>query len=307
MKRAVVFPGQGAQKIGMALDLATEYPGVADLLKTADQVSGLPISEVMAQGPIEQLSDTSFSQPALVVADLAAFMVFEKIHGPIKPVALAGLSLGEYAALAAGGALSPADALRLVSLRGKYMSECCAAVPGSMASILGLSSTQVASCVSAAADAGVVVVANYNSPQQTVISGELAAIERACELCREAGAKRAIMLKVSGGFHSPLMQMAADKLAPEIEKAEISSPTVPVLANVSGGLVSDPAEIKRLLLEQVTGSVQWVKTLETMQALGAEEFLELGPGKVLSGLVKRTLEDVKPLAMGTIEEIKAYG
>jgi [acyl-carrier-protein] S-malonyltransferase len=307
MKRAVVFPGQGAQKIGMAIDLAGEFPEVAELLKTADQVSGLPISEVMAQGPTEQLSDTSFSQPALVVADLAAFMVFEKIHGPIKPVAMAGLSLGEYAALAAGGALSPADALRLVSLRGKYMSECCAQLPGSMASILGLSSTQVASCVSAAVDAGVVVVANYNSPKQTVISGELAAVERACDLCRDAGAKRAIMLKVSGGFHSPLMQMAADKLAPEIEKAEISSPTLPVLANVSGQLVSEPSEIKRLLLEQVTGSVQWVKTLETMQALGAQEFLELGPGKVLSGLLKRTLEDVKPLAMGTLEEIKAYG
>ncbi len=306
MKRAILFPGQGAQTVGMAVDLAAEFPAVAELFRIADEASGLPVGEVMRGGPEEKLKDTAFSQPALVVADLAAFIAFEEIHGKLEPAALAGLSLGEYAALAAAGAMSHAQALRLVSLRGRFMAECAAEVPGTMASIIGLAANDVLKCVEEESDAGTVVAANFNSPKQTVISGEAAAVEKACELCKEAGAKRAIVLNVSGAFHSPLMRLAAEKLAPEVEKAEITAPKFPVIANFTGGAVSDPAEIRKALVAQVTGSVQWVKSLETMRALGAGEFLELGPGKVLAGLTKRTLSGVSICSLGTLEAVKAY-
>ncbi len=306
MTRAILFPGQGAQYVGMATDLAAGFPAVAELFKVADGAAGLAISEVVANGPEEKLKDTALSQPAIVLADIAAFTAFEKAHGKLKPAAVAGLSLGEYAALAAAGAMTFTDALRLVTLRGKFMAECCAASPGTMASIIGLGAEGVTACVEEAGSSGVVVAANFNSPKQTVISGEPGAVEKACELAKAAGARRAIPLKVSGAFHSPLMQAAADKLAPEIEEADIRRPRWPVIANVTGEAVSDPPDIRRALVEQVTGSVQWVKTLETMRALGADEFLELGPGKILAGLVKRTLEGVRISSLGTAEALKGY-
>jgi [acyl-carrier-protein] S-malonyltransferase len=305
-KRAILFPGQGAQKVGMAADLAEAFPEVAELFAVADRASGLPVAETIRSGPDEKLKDTSFSQPALVLADLAAFTAFEKTHGKLEPVALAGLSLGEYAALAAAGALSPAEALRLVSLRGKFMAECAAATPGTMASVLGLTADQVVPCVEEAKSAGVVVAANFNSPKQTVISGERAAVEKCCELVRAAGAKRAIPLKVSGAFHSPLMSAAAERLAAEVENTEFRAPRFPVIANVTGGAVTTPEEIRRALVAQVTGSVQWVESLHTMRSLGAEEFLELGPGTVLAGLTKRTLSDVAIRSLGTLEAVKGY-
>ena len=306
MPRAILFPGQGAQKVGMAADLAAEFPEVAELFRAADAAAGLPVSEIVRKGPEEKLKDTALSQPAVVLADLAAFVAFEKVHGEIRPAALAGLSLGEYAALAAAGAMSFTEALRLVSLRGAFMAECCRAVPGTMASILGLGAEEVGACVEEARSAGVVVAANFNSPRQTVISGEAGAVERACELARAAGAKRAIPLKVSGAFHSPLMRPAAEKLAPEVEKAEIVRPRFPVIANVTGAAVSDPAEIRRALVEQVTGSVRWVGTLRTMRDLGAGEFLELGPGKVLAGLARRTLDGAEVASLGTAEAVRGY-
>ncbi len=306
MTRALLFPGQGAQYVGMAADLAAEFPEVAELFRLADGASGLPVSATIRNGPEEKLKDTAFSQPAVVLADLAVFTAFEKVHGALGPAALAGLSLGEYAALAAAGAMTFTEALRLVSLRGAFMKECCAAVPGTMASIIGLEAEKVTACVEEAASAGTVVAANFNSPAQTVISGQAGAVEKACQLCKEAGAKRAIPLKVSGAFHSPLMQPAAEKLAAEVEKAEIVSPRFPVIANVTGEAVAGPAEIRSALVAQVTSSVQWVKTLRTMQGLGAGEFLELGPGKVLAGLARRTLEGVKISSLGTAEAIKGY-
>lgn len=305
-KRAILFPGQGAQRVGMGLDLAAEHPEVAELFEIADRASGLPVSEAIRNGPEEKLKDTAFSQPALVLADLAAFIAFEKAHGKLEPAALAGLSLGEYAALAAAGALSYPEALRLVSLRGKYMAECAAARPGAMASILGLDAEKVTACAAEAAGAGTVVAANFNSPAQTVISGEAAAVEKACQLAREAGARRAVRLKVSGAFHSPLMRAAAERLAAEVEKAEMVPPRFPVIANVTGRAVSDPAEIRKSLVAQVTCPVQWVKTLETMKKLGAGEFLELGPGTVLAGLVRRTLPGVAAASLGTAEAIRGY-
>jgi [acyl-carrier-protein] S-malonyltransferase len=290
----------------MAVDLADEFPAVAELFSIADEVSGLPVGDVIRSGPEEKLKDTTFSQPALVVADLAAFIAFEEIHGKLEPAALAGLSLGEYAALAAAGAMSYPEALRLVSLRGRFMAECAAQVPGAMASIIGLKADEVLGCVDGARDTGTAVAANFNSPKQTVISGEAAAVAKACELCKAAGAKRAIPLKVSGAFHSPLMGLAAEKLAPEVEKAEITAPRFPVIANFTGEAVSDPADIRKALVAQVTGSVQWVKSLETMRSLGAGEFLELGPGRVLAGLTKRTLEGAGISSLGTLEALKAY-
>jgi [acyl-carrier-protein] S-malonyltransferase len=306
VKRALLFPGQGAQKVGMAVDLAAEFPEIAELFDLADRVSGLPVAETIRSGPEAKLQDTAFSQPALVLANLAALMAFEKTHGRLEPVALAGLSLGEYAALAAAGAMTPAEALRLVSLRGRFMGECAAAVPGAMASILGLEAGKVEAAAAEASSVGVVAAANYNSPEQTVISGERAAVEKACELAKAAGAKRAIPLKVSGAFHSPLMQRAADQLAPEIERAEISAPRFPVIANVTGEPVADAAAIRRALVAQVTGPVRWVATLRTMQSLGAGELLELGPGSVLAGLAKRTLAGVPVQSLGTLEAIRAY-
>ena len=306
MTRALLFPGQGAQTVGMACDLAAEFPKVAELFRLADQASGLPLSELIAEGPEEKLKDTAVSQPAVCLADLACFAAFEEVHGRQLPAAAAGLSLGEYAALAAAGAMGFSQTLRLVSLRGKFMAECAAAVPGTMASILGLPADSVMSCVEEAASAGTVVAANFNSPKQTVISGEKSAVEKACELAKAAGAKRAIPLKVSGAFHSPLMAPAAEKLAAELEKADIRRPRFPVIANVTGAAVSDPPDIRKALVEQVTGPVQWVKTLEAMQAAGADEFVELGPGKVLSGLTKRTLDGVAIASLGSAEAIRGY-
>jgi len=306
-RRAILFPGQGAQKVGMAVDLAAEFPEVAGLFEVVDEVSGLPVAETVRNGPEDKLKDTAFGQPALVLADLAAFIAFEKTHGALEPAALAGLSLGEYAALAAAGSLSGREALRLVSLRGKFMAECAAATPGAMASVLGLTADAVMPCVEAAQSEGVVVAANFNSPRQTVISGENAAVEKACELLKAAGAKRAIPLKVSGAFHSPLMAAAAEKLAPEVEKTEFAEPKFPVIANVTGKAVKSPDEIRKALVAQVTGSVHWVGTLETMQGLGAEEYLELGPGSVLAGLTKRTLSGVEIRSLGTLEAVKGYG
>ncbi len=305
-KCAILFPGQGAQKIGMAVDLAAEIPEVAELFSMVDEVSGRPVAETIKNGPEEQLKDTAFSQPALVLADLAAFIAFEKTHGTFEPVALAGLSLGEYAALAAAGSLSYREALRLVSLRGQFMAECATATPGAMASILGLTADAVIPCVKQAQSEGVVVAANFNSPKQTVISGEDAAVKKACELAKEAGAKRAIPLKVSGAFHSPLMAGAAEKLAPEVEKTDFAEPRLPVIANVTGEAVKSPDDIRKALVAQVTDSVHWVKTLETMQGLGADEFLELGPGSVLAGLTKRTLSGVAIHSLGTLEAVKGY-
>lgn len=306
MTRALLFPGQGAQYVGMAADLAAGFPAVAELFKVADVAAGLPISEIVVAGPEEKLRDTAMSQPAIVLADVAAFTAFEKTHGKLTPAAVAGLSLGEYAALAVAGAMTFTEAVRLVTLRGRFMAECCRATPGTMASIIGLGAEEVTACVEEAGSSGVVVVANFNSPKQTVISGEADAVEKACELAKAAGAKRAISLNVSGAFHSPLMQAAADKLAPEIDKADIRRPRWPVIANVTGEAVSDPPDIRRALVEQVTGSVQWVKTLGTMRELGADEFLELGPGKVLAGLAKRTLEGVRIHSLGTAEALKGY-
>jgi len=306
MKRALLCPGQGAQQVGMAADLAAEFPAVAELFKLADEVSGLPLSRIITDGPEERLKDTAVSQPAIVLADLAAFIAFEQVHGKLQPAAAAGLSLGEYAALAAAGAMTAAQALRLVSLRGKFMAECAAARPGAMASILGLRAEDVLTCVEEARSAGVVVASNFNNPGQTVVSGEVEAVKKACELCKAAGARRAVPLKVSGAFHSPLMQGAAEKLAPEIEKTDIRQPRFPVVANATGEPVFSPAEIRRALIDQVTGPVLWTKSLLTCRGLGAEEFLELGPGSVLAGLAKRTLGDAVICSLGTAEAIRGY-
>jgi [acyl-carrier-protein] S-malonyltransferase len=306
LKRALLFPGQGAQKVGMALDFAAECPEAAELFKLADRAAGLPLAKLLAEGPEEALKDTAVSQPAIVLADLAALAAFEKLHGRAEPAAAAGLSLGEYAALAAAGALSAEEALRLVALRGRLMKECCERVPGTMASILGLAADKVAACAEEARSAGVVVVANFNSPEQTVLSGEARAVEKACALCKAAGAKRAIPLKVSGAFHSPLMRPAAEKLAPEIERAEVRPARYPVVANATGAAVREPAEIRRALVAQVTAPVLWTKSLAACQALGAEEFLELGPGGVLTGLVGRTLKNVKATSLPTAEAVRKY-
>lgn len=304
--RALLFPGQGAQKIGMGLDIAAAVPEVAQLLAEAERATGLPLGRLLAEGPEESLKDTAVSQPAIVFADLAALLAFERAHGQVEPVAAAGLSLGEYAALAAAGALSAGEALRLVAIRGRFMKECSEAVPGAMASILGLEAGKVVEAVAAARSSGVVVAANFNSPEQTVVSGEAKAVEKACELCKAAGAKRAILLKVSGAFHSPLMARAAEKLAPEVERADIRPARYPVIANATGGAVREPAEIRRALVEQVTAPVLWTKSLETMRDLGTKELLELGPGTVLAGLAGRTVPGIKALSLGTMEAIKGY-
>jgi [acyl-carrier-protein] S-malonyltransferase len=305
-KRALLFPGQGAQKVGMSLDFAQGCPEAAELFKLADRASGLPISKLIAEGPAEALTDTAVSQPALVLAGLAALAGFEKAHGKLTPVAAAGLSLGEYAALAAAGAFTAEEALRLVAIRGRFMKECCEAVPGTMASILGLDPEKVDACAKEASAVGVVVAANFNSPEQTVLSGEAKAVEKACELCKAAGAKRAIPLKVAGAFHSPLMQKAADKLAPEIEKADVRPARYPVIANATAAAVREPAEIRAALIAQVTAPVRWTKSLAALQALGADEFLELGPGGVLTGLVGRTLKGVKAVSLPTVEAVQKY-
>lgn len=278
-KKAYIFPGQGSQFPGMGQEL---YPGHKDLMESANDILGFRITDIMFSGTADDLKATRVTQPAIFLHSV----VLAKSQAS-APDMVAGHSLGEFSALVAAGALSFEDGLRLVSLRAQAMQECCEMQPGAMAAIIGLPDARIEEVC-----AGIpgVVPANYNSPGQVVISGEEAAVDKACEILKADGAKRALRLPVSGAFHSPLMEPAREKLARAIESTPFQAPRCPVYQNVTAAPTEDPAVIRENCLKQLTSPVKWTQSVINMAADGATEFVELGPGTVLTGLVKRILQ-----------------
>ena len=284
MTKAFVFPGQGAQFPGMAKDLYESSEEARVLFAEADGILGFNIKEIMFDGTEEDLRQTKVTQPAIFLHSVILAKCSPLLKGVVPSMA-AGHSLGEFSALTAAGAISFADGLRLVSARALAMQECCESTPGAMAAVIGLPDDDV---VRVCAEAGgTVVAANFNCPGQVVISGEKEAVDKACVLATEAGAKRALPLAVGGAFHSPLMEAARKKLAAAIEKTAFAAPVCPVYQNVTAKAESSPAEIKANLLAQLTSPVRWTASVQAMIADGAEHFVEIGPGSVLQGLIKR--------------------
>jgi [acyl-carrier-protein] S-malonyltransferase len=286
-KIAFLFPGQGSQAVGMGRDLSERFPLARATFDEADEAIGFSLSRLCFEGPEDQLRLTENTQPAILTVSVAAHRVLAE-HG-IHPALAAGHSLGEWSAHVAAGTLSFADAVRSVKARGHAMQQAVPAGQGAMAAILMLDPAQVAeACAQAAAETGqVVAAANLNSPGQTVISGALAAVEKAAALCKEKGARRAVMLPVSAPFHCALMEPAQREVARVLDAISISNPRIPVAVNVTGALVTTAAEAKDALIRQVTGAVRWVDCVQSLAGAGADVFVEVGPGKVLTGLMKQ--------------------
>lgn len=281
--KAYVFPGQGAQFVGMGKELYDTNPLAKTLFEKANGILGFRITDLMFEGTDEDLKQTKATQPAIF---LHSVILAETLGGQFKPDMVAGHSLGEFSALVAAGALSFEDGLRLVSKRAQAMQKACEAIPSTMAAILGLPDAVVEE-VCKAIGGEVVVPANYNSPGQVVISGSLPGVDKACEQLSAAGAKRALKLKVGGAFHSPLMEPAREELSRAIENTAIERPVCPIYQNVDARPQTEPQRIKANLIAQLTSPVRWTQTVEQMAADGATHFIELGPGSVLQGLVKK--------------------
>lgn len=306
MVTILLFPGQGAQKVGMARDLAERFPAARETLAAIDAALDVPLTPLMWDGPDEELTRTHNAQPAILAHSAAALAVARPRLGTV--VAAAGHSLGEYSAWIAAGALDPAHAARLVRRRGALMFEAGQDRPGTMAVVLGLSTEGVESaCSEASASGGVVVAANLNSPDQTVISGEPAAVARAGELCKAAGAKRVLPLKVSGAFHSPLMEPAVEGLREALRVVPFDEPTFPVVANATASFVDSREGAIQTLGDQVTAPVRWVDSMRVLAAhWPTARWLELGPGNVLTGLLKRMLPGVSCTPLGTADELDSF-
>lgn len=279
--KAYVFPGQGAQFSGMGKELYETSDVAKSLFEKANEILGFRITDIMFEGTAEQLKETKVTQPAVFLHSV----ILAKTLADFQPDMVAGHSLGEFSALVVNGTLSFEDALVLVSKRALAMQKACEITPSTMAAVLGLADDVVEN-VCKTID-GVVVAANYNCPGQLVISGETTAVEKACEAMKEAGAKRALILPVGGAFHSPMMEPAREELAAAIEATHFSQPTCPVYQNVTANAVSDPAEIKKNLIIQLTAPVRWTQSVQQMIADGATSFTEVGPGKVLAGLIQK--------------------
>src|SRR5213592_2727190 len=283
-KIALLFAGQGAQRIGMGRDLVEQFPSAADLFRRADEILGRKLTEIAWRGPIEELTKTSNCQPALFVHGLACLAALRELTGDFPITAAAGLSLGEMTAHAAAGTFDFATGLKLVQRRGELMDEACAVTNGAMAAMIGADESAVRAL---AADADV-DVANINAPGQIVISGEKAKVEIAIGLAKEHGIPRAMLLNVAGAYHSRLMESAYQKLGVALLHVPVQPPRFPVISNVTGAEVATPIEIRRTLQDQVTGTVRWLDCIERLAGLGCDFFVELGPGGVLAGLLRRT-------------------
>lgn len=306
MSRAFVFPGQGAQSIGMGRALAEAYPAAKAVFDEVDAALGEKLSTLIWEGSPEELQLTANAQPALMATSMAAIRALEAEGVAVTSAAyVAGHSLGEYSALCAAGAISLADTARLLRLRGRAMQ---AAVPvglGAMAALLGLDFEAATAVADEAAQGEVCQAANDNDPAQVVVSGHRGAVERALEIARARGAKRAILLPVSAPFHCALMQPAAAAMAEALAGVAIAAPSVPLVANVRAAAVSDPEEIRRLLVEQVTGSVRWRESVIWMADQGVTQFWEIGAGKALSGMIRRIARDAECRAFGSPEDVRA--
>lgn len=311
---AFIFPGQGSQAVGMGRDLAAAFPAAREVFEEVDDTLKQKLSRLMFEGPAEELTLTENTQPALMAHSLAVLRVLEKEAGITvanKAFVVAGHSLGEYTALAAAGAFSIAEAARLLKLRGQAMQKATPAGVGAMAALLGAEMGLAREICAEAApvpetdDKEVVQPANDNGGGQVVISGHRGAVERAAEIARSKGVKRAMLLPVSAPFHCALMAPAADAMAEALDRTPPGAPIVPVVANVSAKRESDPARIRDLLVEQVTATVRWRECVAAMTEAGVDTFIELGAGKVLSGLIKRIAPDARGLSGGTPAEVEA--
>lgn len=283
--KAFVFPGQGAQFTGMGKDLYENNATAKELFEKANEILGFRITDIMFEGSAEDLKQTKVTQPAVFLHSVITAIC---LGDEFRPDMVGGHSLGEFSALAASGALKFEDALRLVHARALAMQKACDVVPGGMAAIIGLSDEKIEEiCAEVTTDEKPVVPANYNNPGQLVISGNKEAVEAACEKCKEAGAKRALLLPVGGAFHSPLMQPAKEELEKAIAETEFQTPKCPVYQNVDGKAHTDANEIKQNLIAQLTASVRWTQEVQNMLAAGATEFTECGPGKALQGMISK--------------------
>lgn len=280
--KAYIFPGQGAQFTGMGLDLYENSPLAQELFERANDILGFPITDIMFEGTAEQLKETKVTQPAIFLHSV----ILAKVLGDsFQPEMVAGHSLGELSALVANGVLSFEDGLKLVSKRALAMQKACEIAPSTMAAVLGLEDKVVEE--TCAEIDGVVVAANYNCPGQLVISGEIEAVEKACKILTEKGARRALLLPVGGAFHSPMMEPAREELAAAIEETEFNEPTCPVYQNVTAKAVTNAGEIKKNLMIQLTAPVRWTQSIQQMIADGGTDFIEVGPGNVLQGLMRK--------------------
>ena len=285
MTFAFVFPGQGSQSVGM-LNAFADHPAVVATLAEASDALGQDIGKLIAEGPAEDLNLTTNTQPVMLTAAVAVYRAWQAAGGP-TPTVVAGHSLGEYSALVAAGAIAFKDAVPLVRFRAKAMQEAVPVGEGGMAAILGLSDDDVRAACAEASVAGVVEAVNFNAPAQVVIAGAKAAVEKACEIAKAKGAKRALPLPVSAPFHSSLLKPASDRLREYLANVTVNAPVIPVINNVDVAVVNDPAAIKDALVRQAASPVRWVETVQKMKADGISRVIECGPGKVLAGLVKR--------------------
>lgn len=303
--RAFTFPGQGAQTVGMGRDLAVAYPEAQAVFDEVDEALGQKLSALIWQGELSDLTLTENAQPALMATSLAAVRALEAEGVGIDAAAyVAGHSLGEYSALCAAGALTVSDAARLLRTRGKAMQQATPVGVGAMAAVLGLDLEAVRSVAGEAAEGEVCQAANDNDPAQVVVSGHRGAVERAVEIAKARGAKRAMLLPVSAPFHSALMEPAAAVMAEALAGVEIREPTVPLVANVRAAAVCEPGEIRRLLVEQVTGAVRWRESVLWMVSQGVETLVEIGAGKALSGMARRIDRTLKTEAVNTPDDVK---
>ena len=303
-KFAFLFPGQGSQYVGMAKDLFESSPQVKELYDKASQILGYDLARVCFEGPEGLLVQTKYTQPAIFVHSLSLYHFLEK--DGIKPSFVAGHSLGEYSAAVSAGIFSFEDGLFAVKNRSSLMQEACDKEKGTMAAIIGLSRDKILEICKRASEFGIIQPANFNSSDQVAITGDLKGVEKGAELAKEAGAKRVMMLAVGGAYHSPLMNSAKDGMAEVLNRVKINQGKVPLIANLTAEPVDDPIEIKDLLVEQITSPVLWHQSMEYLYGQGIRDFVEIGPGKVLQGLLKRSFKEINLYGIDKLSELEKF-